>query len=117
MKNTKSAKAQKNTKGTRGTKGTKGTRQVESRKVRCLLSLGSLVPLVLFVPFVFLGPFVFLVRFSIGFVVVVEGLVFFERWYFDGNAICRCFFQIVAAEAGQDYCDVVLTAAIVGFFD
>src|SRR5688572_16101522 len=57
------------------------------------------------------------VRFGVGFVVVVEGFVFFEWGEFDGDAVGCGGLEVVAVETRQYDSDVVFTAAVVSFFN
>ena len=55
--------------------------------------------------------------FGVGFVGIVERLVFFEWWQFDRDPIGCGLFEIVAGEARQHDSDIIFTAAIVRFFN
>ena len=56
-----------------------------------------------------------LMRLGVGFVCVVEGLVFFELRQLDGDSFGAGLFQIVAVEASEHNSDVILTTAIIRF--
>ena len=58
-----------------------------------------------------------LLRFGVGFVSVVECLVFFEWWEFDRDPVARGRFEIVAGEAGQHDGNIILTAAVISLVD
>jgi hypothetical protein len=54
---------------------------------------------------------------GVGLVGVIKRLIFFERWQLDRDPIRRRLLEIVTRETRQHHSDIILTAAIVRFFD
>ena len=56
-------------------------------------------------------------RFGVGFVGVVECLVFFKWWELDRDSIGGWLFEIVAVKTREHHSDVVLSTAVISFFN